>query len=911
MSKRRRSPRGADAGFTLVELLVSTAIAGAIVVVMAAAIGVVLRNDTVSAQHNDVGNSSLGLANLFGADVSSTPDQAALSAPDQLGRAVGPGTPIGCAGAVEGLNVAQFTWSERLDDGSGSTYYRVSYRLVETEGQVKLRRYECTGPSLDALGSLTYRTVAGPLAPIPGGWNNDPPAVLAPADGLGALSLTITQQTGEVQTVQSTTSNPNVTIPNLAESPEPQIEADLTAAPEVFAVGETIEVTLTIRNTGNVAVSNVAAAWSPNLTEATPCQQDLDEAQEQQCTAAHTVTQADFDAGSMLFSADVSATHPARNPDAVHAETTLDVPDVVTLSIVSFGWSQPGYTQPNEVIPFTLELLNTGNITITSIDPVYDSAVVPGACAPLPVAPGQTATCTSDREVTADEFNAKAAVVVDVAVTGSTNVLGTTPAVLSSATVTFQPVPALEITNAQGTPNPYASGQTVAFTAQVKNTGNVALTDVTGSWSNVDSLGPHCSIASPGTLAPGASIPCNGDHVATPADVSAQHIDATLSAAATYDPGGANMSVSATAAATVAADTSTEVHIAVSLSANPTTFDDAGQPIQLTVTVRNDGLTTVNSFTTTFNTDDGPISVTGYVCNRSSLAPRNATDTDTATCVATYTTRTNDRGSALLIEASVRSGVQNFDSSPVTISYVVVEDIAIVNISPSESPFDDPDDVITYTVTVTNTGTVRLDNVRLTYSNAVAGSCTGLSGGGLNAGSSATCTATRQISTDSERASGTTTSVTVMADRGTSTTSDTESITVPSAVACSVTTPSYTRIGSPSRVSRVSGSGPRPLSTAVTLTIRTAGACNNLRVRYYPDRDDPNDPNDSFAPPVVGTMTFVATNVWSFTIPGVGMPGAANWVSGSAWVEILPAAGTSDDPIPNSPFDDAFWVRSF
>lgn len=160
-------------------------------------------------------------------------------------------------------------------------------------------------------------------------------------------------------------------------------------------------------------------------------------------------------------------------------------------------------------------------------------------------------------------------------------------------------------------------GETLTYTFNVENTGNVTLTSLSITDPDLD-VAATCTAT---TLAPGDTTSCQGSSDTILADLNAGSITNTATASAN-DPGGNavnSLQAQATAMATQAP--------ALSLvkSASPDTYSKVGDTITYTYKLTNDGNVTLSTISTT----DSEL---GSVCDVTTLAP-----TGMETCTAQLT----------------------------------------------------------------------------------------------------------------------------------------------------------------------------------------------------------------------------------------------------------------------------------
>ena len=121
------------------------------------------------------------------------------------------------------------------------------------------------------------------------------------------------------------------------------------------------------------------------------------------CTASHTVTQADIDAGHYLNTACVSATG---------ATATCDDADVPAdqnphLTIVKDA-TEDSFSAVGDVIHYTITATNDGNTTLATVT-VTDPNATGLVCTPAngsPLAPGAALSCTASHTVTQADIDA-------------------------------------------------------------------------------------------------------------------------------------------------------------------------------------------------------------------------------------------------------------------------------------------------------------------------------------------------------------------------------------------------------------------------------------------------------------------------------------------------------------------------
>ena len=287
-------------------------------------------------------------------------------------------------------------------------------------------------------------------------------------------------------------------------------------------VGDVIHYTIVATNTGNVTLHDVVITdpKAANLvcTPATPVA-DLAPGDEISCTAEHTVTQADIDAGSYLNTAcvDDEMGEEGAGADAACDDENTPGGQNPELSIVKDD-AGATYNEVGDVINYTIVATNIGNVTLKGVvvtDPkVTDLVCTPAT--PVDLAPGESISCTASHTVTQADLD--------------------NGVYLNTACANDTDGPAAEVCDDEDTPggqNPElaikkdvtetiytAVGQVLHYTIEVTNVGNVTLHGVVVTDPNATNL--VCTPATPvPNLAVGDSFTCTAEHTIVQADLDA------------------------------------------------------------------------------------------------------------------------------------------------------------------------------------------------------------------------------------------------------------------------------------------------------------------------------------------------------------------------------------------------------
>lgn len=359
------------------------------------------------------------------------------------------------------------------------------------------------------------------------------------------------------------------TVQPLPQNPELQLYKTITAVSGTGAVGDIITYGFQVTNTGNVTLSNVSVSdpkatvlGGPILILPAGISDNIT------FTATYTITQADIDAGYVENSATASAQDPNGNPvsdisdagdDLVETAdgqgaTNLDPTDDPTvqpltqtpsIQLYKTIASVSGASGLGDVITYSFEVINTGNVTLNNIsisDPLV--SVVGGPIASL--APGASDNATFSATYTIMQADVDAGYVENSATASASAPNGDPVSDISDAgndlvetpdgegnlnldptdDPTVQPitqVPGIQLYKTIASVTGTASvGDVITYSFEVINTGDVTLSNVTITDPTATVVGvPILS------LAPGASdnISYSAVYTITQADLDAGYVE--------------------------------------------------------------------------------------------------------------------------------------------------------------------------------------------------------------------------------------------------------------------------------------------------------------------------------------------------------------------------------------------------
>ena len=550
-----------------------------------------------------------------------------------------------------------------------------------------------------------------------------------------------------------------------------------SVAPDPAVVGANITYTFNLENTGNVSVANptiadaLCQAPTGNLsftngfvsgdTGAQPGVLDVGETWIFSCTSA--LTQVQIDAGTVENTATATGTEPGGDPvtdisdsgnpgDGAGDDDVTNTPlnQTPSWTVVKSTSSIP--VNAGDTLEYTFVLDNTGNVTIVAPVLTDVKCAVPAGTANLVsgdvngdnnIAPDEvfTYSCTSI-SVTQDEVDA-------AQVNNSVSVAGTPPAgtVLPPATDNLSTPVAQTATwevEKATVSTPTAAGQTLDYTFELRNTGNVSIANIAVD----DAKCASAPLLAPATASAGD---IDGDTEIDPNEIFTYSCTSIPVIQDEVNLGQVDNTVTISGAPPIgtvedAVDTvSVEIDAAPALSlvksaAAPTvgfgalTSDtDEDDTIVYSFLVTNSGNVTVDSIVVNdlgqeFGGQTGTGSLSAISCPLSAIEPQQST-----TCTATYTLSQDDIDNAIAggaDSASNSATVSGQDPSDTDVTSLgstattTIDSAASLDLiktagvpttaGGSDPAITDPGDTIDYTIEVTNDGNTVVNNAQIT-----------------------------------------------------------------------------------------------------------------------------------------------------------------------------------------------------
>ncbi len=533
----------------------------------------------------------------------------------------------------------------------------------------------------------------------PGGALND----YAATTSVG-VTITGTPDYTITKTATAVDSAGNGAIDNAGEIISYQIEIENTGTLDITGVNVTdnlITLSGPTGDTGSDSVLGVGETWT--------------------YTGSYTVTQIDIDnngGGDGDIDNTASITSDQISTPRTSSEEVL-LTQSPALVLTKTGTLDDTVVAPSDVanvgdqITYSFSVENAGNVNLTNIvvtDPLLPSldCTIAG-----PLASGANASCTATNNVytlTQADINAGERNNTATATgkdPGNNNVTDD-----DLENVTLTQTPSISIVKSSDATGTNAVGNTITYTYDIENTGNVTLTNVTVTDAHTGLGAIICTPAQGSSLNPGDTMSCSASYAATQTDVNAGQIDNTGVVTGT-DPDSNTVTDNDPLSEPVAQNPA----ISIMKSSDATGTNAVSDMITYTYDVENTGNVVLTNVTVTDN-HTGLSAITCTPAQGSNLNPG-----DTMSCSATFTVTQADVNAGQIDNTGVVTGTDP-DSNPVTDNDPLSESVSqnpALTLTKTGTLNDDDGtsgvsagDTISYSFRVENTGNVTLTNISVT-----------------------------------------------------------------------------------------------------------------------------------------------------------------------------------------------------
>ncbi|OOG68709.1 hypothetical protein B0E43_22090, partial [Algoriphagus sp. A40] len=594
--------------------------------------------------------------------------------------------------AIELLKDGVF--NDENQDGFGNVGETISYSFTVTNtGNVTLSNIRVTDPMVTVVG--------GPISLAPGLSDNttftatyvitqqdiDNGYVVntALAQGTAPNEEVVEDESSDPTPVEEpSTECETCTETELPQNPDIQIAKTDNGA-TVDGAGDVITYTLTVTNTGNVTLTNVTV--SDPLTGLDVNLGTLTSGASTAVNTDYVVTQEDVDKGFVLNTALAEGDSPDEEDPTDETEEETPIERNPSIQIVKTD-NDALVDGAGDVITYTLTVTNTGNVTLTNVmvkDPLTGLDQNVGT-----LNPGASTAVNTDYVVT--QADVDKGFVLNTALVEGDSPDEEDPTDETEEETPIERNPSIQIVKTDNDALVDGAGDVITYTLTVTNTGNVTLTNVmvkdplTGLDQNV------------GTLNPGASTAVNTDYVVTQADVDKGFVLNTA-----LVEGDSPDEEDPTDETEEETPIERNPSIQIVKTDNGALVDGAGDVITYTLTVTNTGNVALTNVTV-----KDPL--TGLDQNVGTLNPGASTAVNTDYVV---TQEDVDKGFVLNTALAEGDSPDEEDPTDETEEETPIERNPSIQVVKTDNGalVDGAGDVITYTLTVTNTGNVTLTNV--------------------------------------------------------------------------------------------------------------------------------------------------------------------------------------------------------
>ncbi len=474
-------------------------------------------------------------------------------------------------------------------------------------------------------------------------------------------------------------------------------------------LGDTLEYTVTVTNSGNSTQNNVVVSDTQLTPNSFVCATLAPNAT---CvlTGTHEVTLAEADAGAVLNTASVVSDEVTTPVPSDTITTLVETDPLLTLVKADATLATDADSSTNVTLGDTLEYVvtatNDGNETLTNVI-ISDAQLTPNSMTCATLAPAATCVLTGTHVVTLAEADAGAVLntagVISDEITDSVASNTVTTTVVADSVLAVVKSDAVLATDADNSGD-VTLGDTLEYTVTVANTGNTTQNNVVISDAQLTPSSFTCV-----TLAPGATCELTGTHVVTLAEVDAAKVVNTAGAVSDEVTTSVPSNTVTTLVETDPALTLVKSDATLATDADSSGDVTLGDTLEYVVTATNSGNATQTNVVVT----DAQLTPSSYTC--ATLAPA-------ATCVLTGThdvTIAEANAGEVLNTAGVVSDEVTTSVPSNTVTTPVQADPTLTLIKSDATLATDADssgdvtlgDTLEYVITATNAGNVALNNV--------------------------------------------------------------------------------------------------------------------------------------------------------------------------------------------------------
>ncbi len=320
---------------------------------------------------------------------------------------------------------------------------------------------------------------------------------------------------------------------------EPSMTIEKTSTTSSLSAPGTVTYHYLVSNTGNVDITGLLVV-DDNVNNDMSCDAStIPVGGSVTCTATHTFTQGELNAGFSPNPAEASCPAGLYNGVAATSNEVALVEDDLCIPISQ----TPGMTVEKSSVTTSLDapqtvnysylVSNTGNVTLTGIALSDDNDEDDMTCPAASLIPGASMTCTATHDFDLADLDAAQGGTLLCPVPGSDDVVGLYNVVTANANETAEvtdnlcipvvPNPGMTVEKSSATIS-VSAPTLITYTYLVSNTGNVTITALVLTDDNIDPSFVDGKVNCPvSSLIPGASTTCTATHNFTQAELDIGH----------------------------------------------------------------------------------------------------------------------------------------------------------------------------------------------------------------------------------------------------------------------------------------------------------------------------------------------------------------------------------------------------
>lgn len=309
-----------------------------------------------------------------------------------------------------------------------------------------------------------------------------------------------------------------------------------SSTPSYSAVGDEVDYSFLVTNTGTQTLHGIEVD-DPSIATVDCPATTLAPGVSTTCTGSYNATQSDIDTGSIVNTATASGVAPdSTSVTSDESSATVDATQHGELTLTKTA-TPSSVAAVGDGVTFHFTVANTGNLTLLNV--AIDEGTFTGtgtlstpSCPQSTLDVGDSMDCTATYSATQADLDA-GSISNTATATGKSSGGDTLTSEPSTATVSVQSDAALKLTKTADVTTITTVGQTVNYSFEIQNTGNVTVTNVIVQEGHFTGTGTLSAIDCPtgvASMAPGDDVTCTASYTVTAADLRSGTLSNTATA---------------------------------------------------------------------------------------------------------------------------------------------------------------------------------------------------------------------------------------------------------------------------------------------------------------------------------------------------------------------------------------------